>query len=143
MLGKILLAVDGSEPAQKAVDWAIDAYRALPAAQFHILYVFEPFVPVGDIGGYIPTDFRIESMLEIPEDTPSYLAFQQFPDKQRVTHETLVGNPANVICEEARKGKFDVIVVGSEGHGAVASVLLGSVSAKLLHNAPCSVLVVR
>lgn len=52
----------------------------------------------------------------------------------------IAGHPATVILEEAAKG-VDLVVVGSRGYGALRGVMLGSVTAELLHSAPCPVLV--
>jgi nucleotide-binding universal stress UspA family protein len=48
-----------------------------------------------------------------------------------------------VIADEALTFGADVVVVGSRGHGSIASLLLGSVSAELVDVAPCPVLVAR
>jgi nucleotide-binding universal stress UspA family protein len=50
--------------------------------------------------------------------------------------------PAHQIADIARDAGADLIVMGSRGHGAVAGLLLGSVTQRLLHVAPCPVLVV-
>ncbi len=142
MFTRVLLAVDGSEASQKAVDWAVNAYREMPKAEFTILYVHQPYVlPAPEVVGYIPYPFEAEQ--DVPAETAASQACERFPDKERVRCQTLFGNPAEVICEEAKTGGYDVIVLGSEGHGLVSSVLLGSVSAKVLHHSPCSVLIVR
>jgi nucleotide-binding universal stress UspA family protein len=49
---------------------------------------------------------------------------------------------AHMIAEVARRTGADVIVVGTRGHGPVVGLLLGSVSQRLLHVAPCPVLAV-
>lgn len=49
---------------------------------------------------------------------------------------------AHMISETARKVGADVIVVGTRGHGPIASVLVGGVTQRLLHIAPCPVLAV-
>ncbi len=46
------------------------------------------------------------------------------------------------ICETAKAERADAIVVGSRGHGAWAGAVLGSVSQRVVHHAPCPVLIV-
>lgn len=53
------------------------------------------------------------------------------------------GRPADVLLEEAGALHADLLVVGNRGRGAAASALLGSVSATLVDQASCPVLVVR
>ena len=55
----------------------------------------------------------------------------------------LKGRPASVIVDEAAEWRADVIVMGSRGHGEIASMLLGSVSSEVVDHAPCPVLVAR
>ena len=54
----------------------------------------------------------------------------------------MLGGPARPIAEIAKEANADLIVVGTRGHSAAAGVLLGSVTQRLLHTAPCPVLVV-
>jgi nucleotide-binding universal stress UspA family protein len=56
---------------------------------------------------------------------------------------TLRGRPGSAIVEEARAWKADLVVLGNRGHGPIASMVLGSVSAEVVDHAPCPVLVVR
>ncbi|MEW5830392.1 MAG: universal stress protein [Chloroflexota bacterium] len=53
------------------------------------------------------------------------------------------GDAATEIIEYARKNAVDLIVVGSRGLGLIRSWLMGSVTRKLVHYAPCSVMVVK
>ena len=53
------------------------------------------------------------------------------------------GAPADALIAAANDHDASAIIVGSRGHNAVASALLGSVSSALVHRAPQSVLVVR
>ena len=53
------------------------------------------------------------------------------------------GDPARAIAHCAEEANADLIVVGTHGRGTVGRALRGSVSAGLLHHAPCDVLVVR
>jgi nucleotide-binding universal stress UspA family protein len=49
------------------------------------------------------------------------------------------GDPANTIVDTARSGSTDLIMLPTRGHGAFLRPVLGSVTAKVLHNAPCPV----
>lgn len=53
-----------------------------------------------------------------------------------------LGGPAHEIVAVARAEDADLVVVGSRGHSVVSSLVLGSVPLRLLHIAPCPVLVV-
>ena len=55
---------------------------------------------------------------------------------------TVGTQPAHIIAEHAEKCGADLIVTGTRGHGPVAGLLLGSVATRLLHVAPCPVVVV-
>lgn len=57
--------------------------------------------------------------------------------------ETTYGNPAQKILRTVEEKKFDLIVVGSRGHGLLRNILIGSVAAQVVRNAPVPVLVVR
>jgi len=48
-----------------------------------------------------------------------------------------------VVTEKAKELSADLVVVGSRGLSGVASLLMGSVSTKIVQMAPCSVLVAR
>jgi nucleotide-binding universal stress UspA family protein len=60
-----------------------------------------------------------------------------------VTTALLHGRPATVILEEATRIRADVLVIGSHGRGAIASMLLGSVANEVSDHAACPVLVAR
>ena len=52
------------------------------------------------------------------------------------------GGPAHVLADVARAEHADVIVVGTRGHRQIASLVIGSVTHRLLHIAHCAVLAV-
>lgn len=53
------------------------------------------------------------------------------------------GDPADAVLETAIEKKADLIVVGSRGLGRVKGLLLGSVSQKIIQDAPCACLIVK
>lgn len=53
------------------------------------------------------------------------------------------GSPGRTICEFARNGGFDLIVIGRRGRSGLGELFLGSVSSYVMHHASCSVLTVQ
>lgn len=53
------------------------------------------------------------------------------------------GDPADILVRQAKQEGADLIVIGTRGLNRVQRLLLGSVSTKVVHDAPCDVLVVR
>jgi nucleotide-binding universal stress UspA family protein len=60
-------------------------------------------------------------------------------DRIAVTRVLLRGDPAGEIVEMARNQNVDLIVMATHGHGALYRLLLGSVTAKVLHETQCPV----
>lgn len=60
-----------------------------------------------------------------------------------VESKVLRGRVADAIIDDASDFRADVVIVGSRGHGTIASLLLGSVSSEVVDQAPCPVLVAR
>lgn len=54
-----------------------------------------------------------------------------------------VGPAAEVIADSATKGRYDLVVMGSHGHGTLANLVMGSVATKVLANCGTPVLLIR
>ena len=69
----------------------------------------------------------------------------KYLDKHNMNYKTrtCAGNAAEEILKAAKKDKVDLIVMGSRGQGSIASMLLGSVTQKVLTQAEVPVMVVR
>jgi nucleotide-binding universal stress UspA family protein len=61
----------------------------------------------------------------------------------QVTTQVAVGHPAQELMRAAKAIQADLIVLGHSGHSAAWSGLLGGVTDRVSHHAPCSVLIVR
>lgn len=144
---KVLLATDGSPNSLRAARTLGDMVKDMPEVQVTVVYVAH--VPrelnMTDLYGNkivpeIPLDVMIRRAAE-PVLTSTVEALGLPPE--RVRSEVQVGDPAEEITDLARFEDYDLIVVGSRGLGPVKEILLGSVSNRVLHTAPCPVLVVR
>lgn len=137
---KILVAVDGSEGSRRALEAAVGLVQAM-GAELTVLEVIEDFGPLP--GHY---DAPPEGKVRVPwlaekrfEFVRSVLENEELEWNRRVEE----GYPAEVLCNVAEEEGTDLIVMGSRGLSPAARFLLGSVSDKVVRNAPCSVMVVR
>ena len=61
----------------------------------------------------------------------------------KATFVAKVGSAAEVIAETAKKGNYDLIVLGSHGHGTLTNLVMGSVATKVLANCGTPALLIR
>jgi universal stress protein A len=137
----ILVATDGSATAAAAVACATELARDLGAG---LLVVSVWHELRGDFG--IPSNPFVPGLVEIERDWTTMVATEAAEEVRAagVDAEPIVrrGQPAAVVREIARERNARLIVVGSHGWGKVEGLLFGSVSAAVLRDAPCPVLVV-
>lgn len=142
MIEHVLIAVDGSPSSHHAANQGFALARQT-RAKVTIVFVLEtpPVIPVGPLSGYVMTaPPRTEADLARARDELNALARDTgVPVETRVE----LGTPADVICELASRLNVDLVVIGARGLSAGTRWLLGSVSDRVVHHAPCPVLVVR
>jgi nucleotide-binding universal stress UspA family protein len=147
-LKRILVAVDGSQYAQKALESAVDVAKRLRAElhMAHVVYVPALLWSAGFAGSTIPVD-RIEEDAEKigREVLAKAVKFAKDSGIANPKEEILtkLASPAQGIVELADKVGADVIVVGTRGLGGFKKMVMGSVANSVLHYANCSVLVVK
>ena len=143
---RILLAYDGSQGSQQALA-LVDALALPPGSSIRVVLVVEPAMaplgPSGMPGALIPSpalDERLMAVLQADVDA----AVRTLGRADRSAEGTvIIGRPATVLVDEATRFRADLAVVGSRGHGPIASLVLGSVSSEVSDHAPCAVLVAR
>jgi nucleotide-binding universal stress UspA family protein len=138
---KILIATDGSDEAREAVDFGLELADE-HAAQVVLVHV-APAVDVLPTSGFGMTGAVPHELTEY--DWSPLTAARALAEERGIDVRTqmLRGETADEIVAYADTIDADLIVVGSRGHGALASVLLGSVSRGVLREARRPVLIVR
>jgi nucleotide-binding universal stress UspA family protein len=142
---RILAATDGSDLAGIGCELARDL-ATLSHGQVRIVAVLPPVTEL--LGGAWPAAAMIDpepverAARERLEDRLRR-ELERTPADLRPTASLLRGRPAAEIVAEAMRWDADVIVVGSRGHGTMASVLIGSVSEEVIDRSPIPVLVAR
>jgi nucleotide-binding universal stress UspA family protein len=145
LIGKILVAIDGSEHADHALGFALDLACKYSAKLLLLTVVPPVFLPmpalnfmksqaISDASAELEASFKA-ALMRAEEKAKKQSNVNVFT---RLEH----GNADEVIIETAKAGNFDVIVVGSRGLGR-RDFALGSVSSRVAENACCPVLIVK
>jgi nucleotide-binding universal stress UspA family protein len=146
----VLVATDGSEQSLKAARYLRSLLDPASLEKISVLAVVRPLAAVP-----FASDFGEEEHVAQQADDPGGYSFQRAAQQAvaRVAQvlrdmtpnvDTIVrgGEPADQIIRVADEIEADLIVIGGRGKGAVEAILLGSVAYRVLHHAPCPVLVV-
>jgi nucleotide-binding universal stress UspA family protein len=142
MFHNILVAVDGSPDADRALTEAIDIARGSRARLTILTAAGEPstgaaMAMAAGAAAVTAADLLRES------DRVLRAAAERVPDDISVTTILAKDPIRTAILERIRTANHDLVVMGSRGRGAVRSALLGSVSHHVLHHSPVPVLIVH
>ncbi len=135
----IVYATDGSEYALKALAYARDLTKLHDAE----LFVVHAYPSVSDLLGHKEYNavlvHRIADAKKIIEEAVKELELAGLTFEI----ELLEGPLAEAIINVAETRGADLIIIGARGMSSIEGLLLGSVSQKVIHHAPCPVLVIR
>jgi nucleotide-binding universal stress UspA family protein len=140
-IGKIMAAIDGSDLSERVLDKASEL-AAARGASLLVVQVIEPVI-------YTEVNEKLFRELEYPSQeeylNKDFEKIAEVVTKSGVTFERVVaeGVPAEEICNQAEEHGVDLVVIGRHGAGMLERFLLGSVSDRVVHHAPCSVYVVH
>lgn len=137
----IVTGVDASPAALKVVERAV-AHARKWEADLHVLHVYQPPAALYavDTGFALHADEIAEA-----EREAVWGGLVPYLDSSGVTwsRHDLQGHPASLLTSHAESVGAGLIVVGSRGRGDLASLILGSTSRGVIHEAACDVLIVR
>ncbi|MFC7044411.1 universal stress protein [Halobacteriaceae archaeon GCM10025711] len=139
MVFRVLVAMDGSEMAEKALRYALDAF---PDAEITVLSVVgEPSAMFGEataIALSADPDEAVQEHAQPVLDRARAIAAEYDTE---VTTEVRTGHPARVILNQAEE--FDTVVIGSHGGGLADRLFVGNVAEKIFRRSPAPVTIVR
>ncbi len=142
-LRRILLAVDGSSASDRATQRVIDMRQDLadPSAQeLRLLNVQRPVS--GDVSSFVASKSLEEYYQERGEKALASARALLDAAGVRYEVEQRVGSPGETIAKQARSRHCDLIVMGTKGAGAAAS-LMGSVAQSTLEHAGVPLMLVK
>ncbi len=134
---KVLVAVDGSENAQRAAAFA----ALMPGAQITLLQVIIPVERYLKFFAELPMPQMDDDLKQFAEESLARAAavFTGRP----VEKATVYGDPGESIARYAENHGFDQIVMGTRGMGDLKGLILGSVSHQVIHLVKCPVTLVK
>jgi nucleotide-binding universal stress UspA family protein len=136
---KVLVATDGSEQSMKAVQKALEMAQK-EGAQVTLMSV--AYFSKDDFDDMPP---NIQDKLEAQAAAALNKAKSVF-EAQKIPVEAVLEAgvvPANNILKRAQEGNYELILIGSAGLTGIKRALMGSTAAKVVAQAPCSVMVIR
>ena len=129
---RIVVGIDGSPSSIAALGQAAVLARALPA-EIEAVSVWQPYY------GTVDLPLPLEELREAAEAALAEALSAVDTEGIQMIELVEEGDPATVLLRLAERA--DMLVVGTRGRGGFAGLLLGSVSQRCTHHAPCPVLV--
>lgn len=139
---KILLAVDGSPYSKKMLAYLATHESLLNSDNTYTLFTASMALPPmarASVGKEAVETYYAEETEKIFAPLSKYLLRHGINAKT----ERKVGSAGSAIAKCATDGKYDLVVMGSHGHGAVLNLVMGSVANQVLAHCKVPVLLVR
>jgi nucleotide-binding universal stress UspA family protein len=136
----IIAATDGSAAALEAVKHAVSLAKVY-AASLRVVYVANVHISF-HLGTYqqMAIDILKEEGNRAVDEA---VGLAKDAGLQDVSGVVLTGNPRQDLVAWAEEQGADLMVLGSHGYSRFSALMIGSVADYVVHNAPCSVLLVR
>jgi len=137
MYRNIILAYDGSKFSNKALQEAISLAKSSDGS----LLVLSVVDITDEFESEAPglTDKMTKKLLKLAQKALA----KAVAAKVKAKVEVHVGDAYEMIVDIAKKKKADVIIMGSHGRTGLTRLLMGSVTARVIGHAPCSVLIIK
>jgi len=140
MYNKVLVAVDGSKISIKATQHAA-AIASKTGATITLFHVVTPLP--SSIQSTVYEKQLIDAILDNGKDILEMAKNDLNSIDLAVDTEMVLGEPSFEICQKAKEGDFDLVVIGSRGLGELSGFIMGSISRRVVRHLHCPVLVVR
>lgn len=139
---KILLAVDGSEYTNKMLDFVVSHPTLFDPSHeytvFHSPLALPPHAKSA-VGSNVVREYHEEESAKVLQPALAKLA----QGGLRARGEWRPGPAAETIADYAQAGRYDLLLMGSHGHGSLAKLVMGSVANTVLSHCKVPVLLIR
>jgi nucleotide-binding universal stress UspA family protein len=139
---KILLAVDGSDYTKKMLAYLTTHDTLFTPDNDYTIFTAQPQLPArarAAVGKEIVDRYHTEEAEKILGPVSKFLLRHGIDAKSQWK----VGHAGESIAKLAKSGKFDLVVMGSHGHGNLGNLVMGSVATQVIASCEVPVLLVR
>lgn len=139
---KILLAVDGSEYTKKMLAYLTTHDSLFTPDNDYTIFTAQPQLPArarAAVGKEIVERYHTEEAEKILGPVSKFLLRHGIDAKSQWK----VGHAGESVAKLAKSGKFDLVVMGSHGHGTLANLVMGSVATQVIANCDVPILLIR
>ena len=139
---KILLAVDGSEYTRKMLDYVCTHKALFDASHAYTLFYAQAPLPPhvrSTLGGKVTEEYYLDEANKVLQPAAARLKDAGL----NVTHDWKAGHAGETIAAYATEGGFDLLLMGTHGHGSLARLVMGSVTTQVLAHCGVPVLLIR
>lgn len=139
---KLLLAVDGSNFTKKMLAYLATHAELFTAGNDYTVLTVQPPLPPrvrGAVGNTVVDEYSAEQAEKVLSPVTEFLLRHGINAKSSWK----IGLAGETIAEFAETGKFDLVVLGSHGHGALVNLVMGSVTTEVLAQSKVPLLIIR
>ena len=139
---KILLAIDGSEYTRKMLDYVCSHQQLFDPSHEYVLFNTPLPVPPhakAAVGSATVEDYHRDEAQKVLGPAAAALQARGITARS----EWRAGHAGETIGRFATEGGFDMLIMGSHGHGALARLVMGSVTTEVLGQCSTPVLLIR
>jgi nucleotide-binding universal stress UspA family protein len=139
---KILLAVDGSNYTKKMLAYLATHETLFSFENEYVLFTVQPPFPArvkSAVGAELTRKYHEEDAEKVLSPSFKFLVRHGL----NPSSSWKLGHPGDAISKLADSGKFDLVVMGSHGHGALGNLVMGSIATQVLAHCKVPLLLVR
>lgn len=141
----IVVAVDFSNATPGVLEMASSLAKSF-GADLQVFHVIDP-EPTYIAYGFTPNEFPAMNSLHEEAKRRATLKLQELlasvrADVPNATSHLVVGSPLHALLDHVKQSGADFVVLGSHGHGKIASLLLGSIAEGMVRRAAVPTLIV-
>lgn len=139
---KILLAVDGSSYTKKMLAYLATHETLFSAAHEYTLFTVQQPFPArvkSAVGAEVTRTYHADDAERVLAPAFKFLARHGL----NASSQWKLGHPGETISKFAEAGKFDLVMMGSHGHGTLGNLVMGSVATQVLAHCKVPLLLVR